>query len=256
MCLILFAYRVHPQYPLIVAANRDEFHDRPTAPASFWETEPRLLAGKDLRCGGTWLGVTGDGRFATVVNYRDPDSRKSDAPSRGSLVTEFLLNRAPQEDFLNTLREKAGLYSGFTILFGDPGHVFCFSNQGETPPLVQPGIHGLSNHLLDTPWPKVVRGKDRLEQLLSGDKEPSVEELFDLLSDRSLPDDRLLPDTGVGMEKERLLAPLFISGDGYGTRSSTVLIFHRDGTVIFSERTWHGTPDHGTTAAFRFRIEN
>lgn len=255
MCLILFAFRHHPRYPLVVAANRDEFHERPTAPASLWETVPPILAGRDLLCGGTWFGITGEGRFAAVVNYRDPDSRKSDAPSRGNLVTEYLLGKAPAEGFLATLREKAGLYSGFTILFGDPGHLFCFSNQGETPPLVQPGIHGLSNHLLDTPWPKVVRGKNRLKHLLSDNREPAVEELFDLLTDRSLPEDHLLPDTGVGLEKERLLAPLFISGAGYGTRSSTVLIVGRDGTVSFTERTWHGAPDHGDTVSHRFHIK-
>jgi uncharacterized protein with NRDE domain len=255
MCLILFAYRYHPRYPLIVAANRDEFYDRPAAPASFWETAPPILAGRDLLCGGTWFGITGEGRFAAVVNYRDPDSRKIDAPSRGNLVTEFLLSHAPPGEFLDMVKKNAGLYSGFTLLFGDPGHLFCFSNQGETSPLVQPGIHGLSNHLLDTPWPKVVRGKDQLKQLLSDDKEPAVEDLFDLLTDRSLPEDHHLPDTGVGLEKERLLAPLFICGTGYGTRSSTVLTIGQDGAVSFTERTWNGAPDHGTTVSHRFLIK-
>jgi uncharacterized protein with NRDE domain len=255
MCLILFAYRHHPRYPLIVAANRDEFHERPTAPASWWDTTPPILAGRDLRCGGTWFGVSREGKFAAVVNYRDPDSRKVDAPSRGDLVTEFLLSRAPSEDFLDILRKKAGFYSGFTLLFGNADHLFCVSNQGAMPPLVQPGIHGLSNHLLDTPWPKVVRGKERMEKLLGDGNQPSVEGLFALLTDRSLPDDHLLPDTGVGLEQERLLAPLFISGTGYGTRSSTVFIVRGDSEVTFSERTWHGTSDHGTTVTHSFHIK-
>lgn len=255
MCLILFAFRHHPRYPLIIAANRDEFHERPTAPACFWDTAPPILAGRDLLCGGTWLGVSREGRFAAVVNYRDPDARRDDAPSRGTLVTEYLLCREPTDDFLAGLRKKAGLYCGFTLLFGDTDRLFCFSNQGETPPLVEPGIHGLSNHLLDTPWPKVVRGKDRLKQLLSHDREPSVPQLLDLLTDRSLPDDHLLPDTGVGLEKERLLAPLFISGASYGTRSSTVLIVGGDGTVSFTERTWHAPPGHDTTVSHRFPIK-
>lgn len=254
MCLILFAFRHHPRYPLIVAANRDEFLERPTAAASFWDTDPPILAGRDLLCGGTWFGVSRQGGFAAVVNYRDPDSRKDDAPSRGTLVPEFLLGSAPCEVFLDNLRTKGNLYSGFSLLFGDAGKLFCFSNQGETPSLVQPGIHGLSNHLLDTPWPKVVRGKDRLKRLLSDDREPDVEELLDILTDRWLPEDHLLPDTGIGLEKERLLAPLFISGKGYGTRSSTVLIMGPDGTISFTERAWHGTPDHGTTVSHRFRI--
>jgi uncharacterized protein with NRDE domain len=256
MCLILFAYRYHPRYPLIVAANRDEFYDRPTAPASFWETEPRLLAGRDLRCGGTWLGVTGDGRFAALANYRDPRSMESDAPSRGDLVPEFLLGGMTPDGYQEVLREKSAGYNGFSLLFGTAGRLFCHCNRGDVPPLVQPGIHGLSNHLLDTPWPKVERGKARLKKILKDDHEPSVEELFSLLADRSQPDDRHLPDTGVGLEKERLLAPLFISGMGYGTRSSTVLLIDRDGTITFTERTWHGAPQHGATAAFRFRIEN
>jgi len=256
MCLILFAYRYHPRYPLIVAANRDEFYDRPTAPASFWETEPRLLAGKDLRCGGTWLGVTGDGRFAALANYRDPRSMKSDAPSRGALVPEFLLCGMPPDGYQEVLREKSAGYNGFSLLFGTAGRLFCHCNRGDVPPLVQPGIHGLSNHLPDTPWPKVERGKARLKKILKDDHEPSVEELFSLLADRSQPDDRHLPETGVGLEKERLLAPIFISGMGYGTRSSTVLLIDRDGTITFTERTWHGAPQHGVTAAFRFRIES
>jgi uncharacterized protein with NRDE domain len=256
MCLILFAYRVHPRYPLIVAANRDEFYDRPTAPASFWETEPRLLAGKDLQCGGTWLGVTGDGRFAALANYRDSRSMQSDAPSRGDLVTEYLQGGMPPDGYLEVLREKSAGYNGFSLLFGTACRLFCHCNRGETPPLVQPGIHGLSNHLLDTPWPKVERGKARLKQILKDDTEPAVEEMFSMLADHSLPEDRHLPDTGVGLEKERLLAPLFISSADYGTRSSTVLFIDRDGTVTFVERTWHGTPDHGTTVTFRFRIEN
>jgi len=255
MCLILFAFRHHPRYPLVVAANRDEFHERPTAPASWWDTTPPILAGRDLRCGGTWFGVSREGKFAAVVNYRDPDARRTEAPSRGMLVTDFLLGRAPCEVFLDNLRTKGNLYSGFSLLFGDTEHLFCHSNQGETPALVQPGIHGLSNHLLDTPWPKVSRGKEHLNKLLSGDREPDVPDLLDLLTDRSLPEDHLLPDTGVGLEKERLLAPLFISGKGYGTRSSTVLIIGLDGTVSFTERTWHGDPDHGTTATYRFHIE-
>ncbi len=255
MCLILFAFRHHPSYPLIVAANRDEFLERPTAAASFWDTDPPILAGRDLLCGGAWFGVSRQGGFAAVVNFRDPDSRKTDAPSRGTLVPEFLLGRSPCEVFLNNLRAKGNLYSGFSLLFGDTGQLFCYSNQGETTPLVQPGIHGLSNHLLDTPWPKVVRGKDRLEQLLSDDREPDVEELLDILTDRSFPEDHLLPDTGIGLEKERLLAPIFISGKGYGTRSSTVLIMGLDGTISFTERTWRGTQDYGTTVTHRFHIE-
>ncbi len=255
MCLILFAYRSHPRYPLVLAANRDEFLDRATLPAAFWNTEPKLLGGRDLRCGGTWLAVAPDGRFAAVVNYRDPCPPKSDAPSRGRLVTEFLLTRASADDYLETLKRRSGLYNGFTFLFGDVERLFCFSNRGKSQPRVEPGIHGVSNHLLDSPWPKVVRGKKILEQILSTAKDPPIEDLFAMLADRHIPDDYLLPDTGAGIETERLLSPLFISGPGYATRSSTVMLIDRDANVTFAERTCEGNPDRGTTAVFRFRIE-
>lgn len=254
MCIILFAYRYHPRYPVILAANRDEFHHRATAPASFWDNEPKLLAGKDLRCGGTWLGVTMDGKFSAVANYRDPCFRRSDSPSRGLLVTEYLLGRASAEDFLETLQTMAGHYNGFTLLFGAAERLYCFFNRGEPPHLVEPGIHGLSNRLLDTPWPKVVRGKRILEALLSEAEDPTHEDLFAILADRYLPDDTLLPDTGVGLETERLLAPLFVTGPGYGTRSSTVLLIDRDTNVTFAERTFNGNPDEYTTVTFRFEI--
>jgi uncharacterized protein with NRDE domain len=240
---------------MILAANRDEFHFRPTARASFWDNAPKLLAGKDLRRGGTWLGVTTYGRFSAVANYRDPCFRRSDSPSRGLLVTEFLLGRAPAEEFLETLKTAAGRYNGFTLLFGDAERLFCFSNRGDPPYLVEPGIHGLSNRLLDTPWPKVVRGKRILEELLSKNEDPPLEDLFAILADRYIPDDALLPDTGVGLETERLLAPLLVAGPGYGTRSSTVLLMDRDSNVTLAERTCDGKPEEGTTVTFKFRIE-
>lgn len=255
MCLILFAYRCHPRYRLILAANRDEFFERPTSPARFWDTGPNILGGRDLRGGGTWLAIDQRGRFAAIVNYRDPSARKDDARSRGQLVTDFLLSRASLDDYLETLRTKSGQYNGFNLLFGDAERLYCFSNRGEAPPLVQPGIHGISNHLLDTPWPKVVRGRKALAEMLARGAPPPVEALFSLLADRTMPDDSLLPDTGIGPEWERLLAPLFISGTVYGTRSSTVLMIGYDGMATFIERTFDGSPDIFTTSEFSFRIE-
>lgn len=255
MCLILFAYRFHPRYPLVLAANRDEFHDRATAPAFFWNSEPVLLAGKDLRHGGTWLGITRDGRFSALSNYRDPGACKSDAPSRGELVPKFLLGSATAEEYLECLKKTSGRYNGFTLLFGDTSRLFCYSNRGSGRPVVSPGIHGLSNHLLDTPWPKVVRGKKLLEDILAAQDDPSLEGLFAILSDGAVPADHFLPDTGVGIETERALAPLFIRGPGYGTRSSTILLIDDDGNVTFAERTFDGEPTRFTTAVFRFRVE-
>lgn len=254
MCLILFAYRSHPRYGLILAANRDEFYDRPAAPARFWDTEPPILGGRDLKCGGTWLATARDGRFAAVVNYRDPAARRDDAPSRGDLVTGFLLGRASLDEYREILEGQAERYNGFTLLFGDSRHLFCLSNRGGASSPVQPGIHGISNHLLDTPWPKVVRGRQALENMLAHGAEPSAEAMFSLLADRSMPDESLLPDTGIGPEWERLLAPVFISGSGYGTRCSTVVMIGYDGMATFMERTFNGSPDSFATSEFSFKI--
>ena len=255
MCLILLAYRVHPRYPLILAANRDEFYHRPTIPAAFWETEPRLLAGRDLKSGGTWLGISRTGKIAALSNFRDPGRVRENTPSRGGLVTDFLLGGLPPADYLKMLQQRSQDYNGFNIIFGDRKNLFTYSNRGNVPPLLPPGIHGLSNHLLDTPWPKVTLGKKALAEILARGKQPAVEEIFALLADRSLPDDSLLPDTGVGLETERLLAPLFISGPTYGTRSSTILLISHDETVTFFERTYNGTPGSGSTRSFHFTIE-
>jgi uncharacterized protein with NRDE domain len=255
MCLILLAYRSHPCYSLVIAANRDEFYDRPTAPASFWETDPQLLAGRDLKSGGTWLGISRTGRIAALSNYRDPRTVRDNSPSRGELVTEFLLGDLQPAEFLEMLRQRSQNYNGFNIIFGDLKNLFVYSNRGEVPPLLQPGIHGLSNHLIDTPWPKVTRGKKALAEILARGNEPDIEEIFSLLAERSIPDYTLLPDTGVGLETERLLAPLFISGPTYGTRSSSILLIDNIAEATFLERTYNGTPDSGSTRTFRFTID-
>ncbi len=255
MCLILIAYRAHPRYPLVIAANRDEFYHRPTAPASFWDTEPHLLAGRDLDQGGTWLGISRTGRVAALVNFRDPRSVKPGAPSRGSLVTDFLLGSTQPARHLDILRQHARQFNGFSMVFGDLEQLYVYSNKGEMPPLLEPGFHGLSNHLLDTPWPKVTRGRQAMEKLLSDGGSLPVEAIFSLLADQTMPDEALLPDTGIGLEWERLLAPIFISGPTYGTRSSAILAIDQNETVNFYERTFNGGDTHkSTTRSFRFRI--
>jgi uncharacterized protein with NRDE domain len=255
MCLILFAYRVHPLYPLILAANRDEFHDRPAAPASFWDTAPKLLAGKDLPGGGTWLGVTTDGRIAALSNYLDPFPPKAEALSRGVLASEFLLGRITPDRYREDLRTRAGRFNGFSLLFGDENHLSCYSNRGEVAPRIQPGIHGLSNHLLDTPWPKVVRGKEMLGRILESEGKPSVEEIFSLLADRREPLREPPSETEITPERERRYSRLFITGSGYGTRSSTLVMFDRDSVVTFIERTFSGSPDKWSSVSFSFEIE-
>ncbi|MCX5821078.1 MAG: NRDE family protein [Deltaproteobacteria bacterium] len=252
MCLILFAWKMHENFPLVLAANRDEFYERPSAPAAFWEDAPDLLAGRDLREGGTWLGITRKGRLAAITNYRDPASLKIGAPSRGRLVSDYLRGRGIPEVYLRRIAPDADRFNGFNLLVGDPDDLFCFSNRGARERL-DPGIYGLSNRLLDTPWPKVERGKTALSALLKEGLSP--ETLFALLTDRTRPPDDRLPDTGVGLAWERILSPLFIENPVYGTRSSTILLIDRRGGVTFAERVFNGAADPRMTARFAFRIE-
>ncbi len=253
MCLILFAYRPDAPQTLIVAANRDEFYQRPTAPMSRWPTPPGILAGRDLQAGGTWLGVGNDGRFAALTNVRGPGETREGAPSRGLLVSDFLSGDHGAREYLDDLRERAHEYSGFNLLVRDPSGLFYLSNRGASEPLLVPaGVHGLSNHLLDTPWPKVERGRRLLHELLSAGAEPEPDQLLDLLSDCALPGDEELPDTGVGIELERRLAPMFIQSPAYGTRSSTALILDSQGHGLIAERT-HATPGNHV-GVLHFRV--
>ncbi len=237
MCLILFSWRQRADYPLLLAANRDEFYARPTAPAAFWSETPQVLAGRDLVGGGTWLGVTRGGRLAAVTNYRDPDERRSGAPSRGLLVRDFLCANAPVTEYLRALDRRAGEYSGFNLLLGDGRQLGYFASRTGQGRLLPPGLYGLSNHLLDTPWPKVTAGKTALAQLVAA---PAIDPLalFDLLADTVRPPDCQLPDTGIGRDWERLLSSRFIAGPTYGTRSSTVVLFDGESSVLFCERTF------------------
>jgi len=238
MCLILIAYRYHPRYPLLVAANRDEFHDRPTAPLGFWEDIPQIVAGRDLKEGGTWMGIDRTGRFAAITNYRDPSRVLLDAPSRGHLVSDFLRSAEPARVYLDRLASKASAYNGFNLVLGDAGGLFYYSNRGGELRALAPGLYGLSNHLLDTPWPKVQRGRSALRCVLDHGSDPTADALLHLLADRTPAPDTELPDTGVPLEWERWLSPIFIAAPGYGTRSSTVLVTDNGGCAHLVEMTW------------------
>jgi uncharacterized protein with NRDE domain len=255
MCLILLSLRDRPDLPLAVAANRDEFYDRPTAPAGFWRDERGILAGRDLQCGGTWLGVTRRGRLAALVNYREPPASRPERRSRGMLVTDFLRSERTGEEFLEQLRIEAHAFSGFSMIFGSVESLYFFSNRGEAEPLLGPGIHGQSNHLPNMSWPKVDRGKDAMKEALNSRDENPQDRLFEILGDRTVPEDRRLPDTGVGLELERTLAPIFVTGNGYGTRSSTVILIDSSSNLTFIERTYNGSPGRYTPVEYRFRIE-
>ena len=253
MCLILIAHGAHSDFPLVIAANRDEYYQRPTARAAFWQDHPHILAGRDLECMGTWLGVTREGRFAALTNFRDPRERKTDAPSRGQLVSDFLASEQEPREYLADVAIEAPRYNGFNLLAGDIDGVFYFSSRTGSVQQVSPGIHGLSNHLLDTPWPKVELGKRRLQAALEG--EFSAEALLNLLHDREPAAESELPDTGIGAEMERVLSPALIVSPKYGTRSSTAVLFGEDGSVSFAERTILPGGNIGPTVSLRFSLE-
>jgi uncharacterized protein with NRDE domain len=238
MCLILLAYDVHPEYRLILAANRDEFYDRPTLPMAFWEDHPDILAGRDLKGGGTWLGMSRSGRFSAITNYREPGGPKPDAPSRGHLVSAFLSGNSPAKTYLEAVSAAGQTYSGFNLIVGDASGLFYYSNRGPGIRRLEPGWYGLSNHLLGTPWPKVEKGIAMLKEALMDSDSVNMDSIFHLLKNREVPPDDRLPDTGVGMEWERMLSPMFIQSPGYGTRSSSVMLIGRNGNVQVAEQTF------------------
>ena len=224
MCLILFAYHVHPKYKLIVAANRDEFYQRSTAPAQFWEDNPEILAGRDLEKMGTWMGVTRMGQFAALTNYRDPNEVTDGKHSRGELVTKALQYNGDIKDYMQSLARNNDRYPGYNLIAGDGDNLYYYSNVGKELQRVTPGIYGVSNHLLNTEWPKVQMGTAGLGEILNTNHEDFVEPLFTLLQKSEQAPDERLPKTGVTLELERMLSPMFISSENYGTRSSTVLL--------------------------------
>ena len=251
MCLIVFAYNVHPSYRLILAANRDEFYERPSSSADFWKDHPQVLAGRDLKNKGTWLGVTKEGKFAAVTNYRDPVTLKSNATSRGKIVSRYLAVNQKPDDYLKKNASQVDKYNGFNLLLGDDNDLFVFSSRGEKQKL-KPGIYGLSNHLLDTCWPKVTRSKRMLKAALDKKGDVLEEELFAMLADRRVPPNSKLPSTGIGLEWERLLYSILIESPIYGTRSSTILLIGKNRRVRFVEKVFDGQKEPWITSRFSF----
>jgi uncharacterized protein with NRDE domain len=235
ICLILFAYHVHPKYKLIVAANRDEFYQRPTAPAHFWEDEPEILAGRDLEKMGTWMGVTKSGRFAALTNYRDPKEMTAGKRTRGELVSDALKYNGDFIKYMKNLARNNESYPGYNLLASDGDQLYYYSNVGQELKKVTPGIYGVSNHLLNTEWPKVQMGKSGLTEIINNKQTDLVEELFTLLQKTDQAPDEKLPLTGVSLELERMLSPMFIKSENYGTRSSTILL-KSDSEMQYVER--------------------
>ena len=239
MCLVLFAVGAHPEYPLVVAANRDEFYRRPALPVHHWDEDPRVVAGRDLEADGTWLGISAAGRFAAVTNYSDlVDS----APlSRGALTASFLTGDMTAEDYASSIHGPS--YRGFNLLLWDGYHMVYVSNKAPMQRL-RPGTYGLSNAALGSEWPKVLRGRSVLQSVLR--QTPTSQKLLNLLNDDSVPPDHELPDRGRPLEMERRIAPCFIRGDEYGTRASSSVIFTHE-HVSIAEQLYGpgGTPgDH------------
>ncbi len=237
MCLLVLAWQAHPRYALVVAANRDEFHDRPAAALAPWPAPLSLLAGRDLRAGGTWLGLDRARRFGVVTNFRDLQPPLSGAPSRGELIPHYLARQLDPARFFATLAPEAKRYSGFNLLLADGGSLWYGCNRAQ--PFARPlpaGIYGLSNGLLDTPWPKLERVRAGFREWLGGPAQDTAG-LFALLADRTrVADDALLPRTGVTRDWERVLSSPFVLDPDYGTRSSTVLLLQAGGQLRISER--------------------
>jgi len=262
MCLIFFLYEQHPVYHLVLAANRDEYYERPTQALDFWDDSPNILAGRDLKQSGTWMGITKNGRFAAITNFRDPASVKPDAPSRGLLISDFLAGNASPERYLEEIQSVGTRYNGFNLLIGNHAELFYYSNRADGFRKIKPGLYGLSNHLLNTPWPKVEKGMAELEIVLSekqAEQQIDIEAIFRILADGNRPPDDRLPNTGVSIEWERILSPIFVSSETYGTRSSSVLLIKKNGEVTFAERTFApknqgGNMEH-ETRIFRLMLE-
>jgi uncharacterized protein with NRDE domain len=242
MCLIVFAWQVVPGAPLIAAANRDEFYDRPAIAASNWPEHPQVYAGRDLKGGGSWMGITRDGpngpKFAALTNIRGPQERRADAPSRGALVADYLAGELSAPEYIEKISSGSEAYNGFNLVLGDRVNMYWYSNRGagdeRNGKLLVPGIYGISNGLLDSPWPKVVRTKAQFASLLcQGAPEDAY---FEMLSDTTRAPDVRLPDTGIELELERKLSAVCIETPGYGTRTSTVVKLYASAPPELHER--------------------
>ncbi len=258
MCLMLIAYNYHPDYPLILASNRDEFYCRPTEALNVREEQQDMLCGLDLEGGGTWLAASRSGRIAALTNVREPDRVNSNAPSRGLLVKQCVLSDQPLSDCLNTIMQQADSYNGFNLIAADSSGLYYCSNRIATVQKLPTGIYGLSNHRLDTAWPKVTTAKAMFHDVLDSADELDCEALLSILRTRECPPEHLLPDTGVGSVWESILAPIFIDSEIYGTRTSSLVLLARDGRLRFIERTHDsaGSSDSPGTRDYAFNMQH
>lgn len=247
MCLVVFALDAHQRHRLVLAGNRDEAFARPAAPLAEWADAAGVVAGRDLEAGGTWLGATRDGRWAVLTNVRDPLNPRPHVRSRGALAADFLAGGRSAAAYAERVSGERDLYDGFNLVVGDRESVAVVSTRTDGVTELGPGVYGLSNDRLDTPWPKLIRARRRLRAALRQEHVDRAD-LLGLLDDRQPAPDAELPDTGVGLELERALSPVRILTDGYGTRVSTVLTLDRDGGGAISEQTWRADGSAGPSA--------
>jgi len=241
MCIVTLHTQAHPNYKLVIAANRDEFYERPTAQADFWEDDSSILGGRDLKQMGTWLGITTTGRIAFLTNYRNPKMEQNDKNSRGHIVKNFLQNDDDPMTFFQQLRASRNDYNGFNFIAGNVDQLYHYGNYAHGITSLLPGTYSISNGELEANWPKTIKAKNALRQYVTEANSLDIDTLFALLNDRQLADDSELPHTGVGGDLERKLSSIFIEMPHYGTRSSTVILVTHDNDVTFVERTFqHG----------------
>jgi len=255
MCLIVFGFDVHPEYKLILAGNRDEFYQRPAIKAQFWDDKPNILGGRDSQAGGTWLAINRDGRFAAITNYRDIPRHDPDAKSRGHIITDYLTGTLNPVDYLHHLHFNREVYNGYNLITGDMNSIAHYSNYEKKVNVISPGVYGISNALMNTPWFKVDKAKNNFDRLL---KTGSVddESLFSILTDSERAAMSDLPQTGLEPEMEHAVSSVFIKTPDYGSRCSTLLYLKRDGTVRFVERSYDPqTSEPEYTEEFEFSVQ-
>lgn len=238
MCIVFIAIQRHPEYPLIIAANRDEFYQRPTQSSQFWHDSPTLLAGRDLQAGGSWMGVTREGHIAALTNIRDPSRENANSRSRGELVVDYLQQPNDIEVYRRNLSKSRTYYNGYNLLYGHYQHLAVYNNFEDSLTLLKPGVHGLSNAQINTPWPKITKGTALLEDYISSHQTLDTDTLFDLLKDDQQASAERLPNTGVPLEWEEHLSSIFIRSEEYGTRSSTLLLVDVNRNISWFEKTF------------------
>ena len=256
MCLIVFAYKYHPEFPFILAGNRDEFHRRSTQQLHVWNETPKILAGRDLEAGGTWLGVNQHGKFAALTNHRDLTNIKENAPSRGFIVSEILKSELSTSDHLTAMDSEFSEYNGFNLIAGTLDELYFTSNHGDPYQKIKPGLYGISNASLNTPWPKTNSALENFSIALNNDH-PDESEIFDLLCDTKRYPENMLPKTGLSSEMEKAVSSIFILTDEYGTRSSALMMYDKNGKVKFIEKTYlPGTTEVTNTEKFLLDLTN